>query len=282
MSDPIPQGIHVGMPEKVYRAAPGISQSALKRMLPTPAHFVSAMANPEPPTRAMALGTALHRLVLQPELPQEWVEKPADFDGRTKAGKEWMAALKPDQEAFTVDEAKQCRGMRDSIMAHPIARRILDDSDKREVSCFLDGQVAVEGMYGLEDYQPVRRKCLVDILADSYIGDLKTTLDASEDAFSKSIFDLGYCVQASFYLDLVNALDPANERIGFVFVAVEKEPPFAVAVYELDEASLAYGRRQYQRLLERYAQCVYNKKWPAYPEKCVKVGVPEWVLRREQ
>jgi hypothetical protein len=268
------------MPEKVYRAAPGISQSALKKMEPTPAHFVSAMSQPQEPTRAMILGTILHQMVLQPDIRQTWVEKPKGFDGRTKEGKAWLAEIGPDRETLTYEESSDICGMAQSILRHPIAQRVCRDSGRHEVACFEDHDLHLNDGECDTPVQ-IRRKCLIDILADGYLADIKTTEDASEDAFSKAIFDYGYACQGAYYLDIANALEPENPKQGFVFIVVEKHPPYVVMIYELDEASIAYGRRQYQRLLRRYAQCVATGQWPGYPEKCVKVGVPDWVLRRE-
>jgi hypothetical protein len=69
------------------------------------------------------------------------------------------------------------------------------------------------------------------------IADVKTTEDASIEAFSKTIAQYGYAQQAAYYMDLLGASH-------FVFIAVEKTAPYAVGVYCLDAASIAVGREK--------------------------------------
>lgn len=146
--------------------------------------------------------------------------------------------------------------------------------------------------------------------------DLKTTDDASPEGFSKSIANWRYDVQAAFYLDgLREALRQANqlppvegvaelsaywvdqetgvlcrcrpdfwhgEPKHFAFIAVEKKPPHAVAVYVLDDDSMASGRAQYRANLETLAACKANDNWPGYGDKVQTISVPAWHLRKNE
>jgi hypothetical protein len=59
--------------------------------------------------------------------------------------------------------------------------------------------------------------------------------DASPSGFARSIATFRYHVQASHYLTGLHGAE------RFVFIAVEKTAPYAVAVYELDAAAMAAG-----------------------------------------
>ena len=77
--------------------------------------------------------------------------------------------------------------------------------------------------------------------------DIKTTLDARKDAFSKALHQRRYFVQAAYYLDLWNALMPDHQKTNFVFVTVEKFAPYAVSILDVAPKALAAGRRGISR-----------------------------------
>ena len=62
--------------------------------------------------------------------------------------------------------------------------------------------------------------------------DLKTAVTAAPQRFSRSLVDYGYALQAAWYQDGYEAL--TGERLPFVHVVVEKEPPHLVAMYQVD------------------------------------------------
>ena len=63
----IPNGIHFDIPEHVYRADPAYSYSQVTQMLPTPSDYKWWKDHKPPHTYAMAAGTLIGRLVLEPE-----------------------------------------------------------------------------------------------------------------------------------------------------------------------------------------------------------------------
>ena len=98
--------------------------------------------------------------------------------------------------------------------------------------------------------------------AHELIIDLKSTTDASYTAFGYSCIEYRYHVQQPFYLD---GLAAVGQRMkGFVFVAVEKQPPYAVACYTIDPDSCRIGRDLIRRNLETYARCHDSDIWPGY------------------
>jgi hypothetical protein len=62
--------------------------------------------------------------------------------------------------------------------------------------------------------------------------------------------EFGYEVQAAYYVDVAQAID--GKKRDFYWVAVEKDAPFAVAVYKASDAMMEYGRTQYKKAIELY------------------------------
>jgi len=63
-----------------------------------------------------------------------------------------------------------------------------------------------------------------------------------------------------------------------MFVFIEKKPPYAVAVYELDEESVEKGRELYAQDLKLYKECKEWDHWPAYSSKVQTLSLPKWAL----
>ena len=74
----------------------------------------------------------------------------------------------------------------------------------------------------------------------SLIVDLKTTMDASPDAFARTAANFNYPLQAAYYVDGLQAAGIASPDAvtSFVFLVVEKTPPYGVAVYTLPEDAI--------------------------------------------
>jgi hypothetical protein len=96
------------------------------------------------------------------------------------------------------------------------------------------------------------------------VADVKSTRDASPKAFAWSCYKYGYFGQAAWYSD--GHFLATGVRKPFVFIAVEKTPPYVVQVYRVPEHVLLAGREQYLGLLGRLDYCVKNNFWGGYSE----------------
>ncbi|QMP19197.1 exodeoxyribonuclease I [Pseudomonas phage Persinger] len=167
---------------------------------------------------------------------------------------------------LTQEQWDQLHAMRDAVMAHPAAGKLLTG---------VPG-VAELSVYWNDPMTGVLCRCRPDWWReDDLLVDLKTTDDASLEGFARSIANWRYDVQAPFYLDGVRIATGRKPR-GFVFIAVEKKPPYAVGVYVLDAESLELGRAQYIADLKRYAECERTNTWPGYGDKIQTISVPAW------
>lgn len=184
---------------------------------------------------------------------------------------EWLQN-NADRTVLTQEQWDQLHAMRDAVMAHPAANALLTGCPgKAELSVYWNDPITGELC-----------RCRPDWWRDDdLLVDLKTTDDASLEGFSKSIANWRYDVQDPYYQD-GTALATGRTPRGFVFLAVEKKPPYAVGVYVLDEESRALGRAQYQADLLRYAECKANDNWPGYGDKIQSISVPGWHAKRNE
>jgi exodeoxyribonuclease VIII len=184
---------------------------------------------------------------------------------------EWLAN-NGTRSVLTQEQWDMLHGMREAVMAHPAASALLSKlPGKAELSVYWSDAVTGSLCRCRPDYWR----------EDDLLVDLKTTEDASPEGFSKSIANYRYDVQAAYYLDGVNQATGRKPR-QFVFIAVEKKPPYAVGVYTLDAETLMLGRAQYQADLRTYAECVANDNWPGYGDKIQKISMPGWHANKNQ
>lgn len=236
------------LPENIYRTAPGINNSELKHIRRSPAHYWAQKQKPaSEPTDAQLFGTLLHALVLEPESAR-YVVRPEGLDYRTKEGKAWRA--QQTEPVLDADRARDLENCAAAVLGHPLAAAILAEAHK---------EVAV---FKRDEETGLLLKGKLDILSkDSkgrvVIADIKTTDDASPAEFPYSARRWQYIRQPGYYSDLVGA-----ER--FLFIAIEKTAPYAVAVYEVDEPTITRSRMLYREDLATLAQCLKKDEWPAY------------------
>jgi hypothetical protein len=109
------------------------------------------------------------------------------------------------------------------------------------------------------------------------ISDLKTTTDASPRSFERAMYTFGYFLQAAHYLKGAQAIGIPAEH--FCIIAVEKQPPFAVAIYRVMDEIIAIGERERNRLLSLYWECETKDNWPGYGDGIRSIGLPDWAIR---
>jgi exodeoxyribonuclease VIII len=245
-----------------YHADPAVSASHLHAVAKSPYHYWSRYLDPKrsapEPTAAMRLGSLVHCAVLEPdELAKRYA---VCLPRNTKAGKEMAAEMEASGiEAVTETDMEQALAMAASVRNHQAAATLLRDG-KAEQSFWWD-----------DIPTGLRCKCRPDWYNGTTIVDLKTTTDASPQGFAKSVAQWRYHVQQAHYLSGTFA-----ER--FVFIAVEKTYPYAVGVYELDEAAMLHGASERRVNLQTIADCRAISEWPGYGNTIQPLSLPAWAL----
>lgn len=250
-----------------YLALPALGSSGVKRLLRSPAHYRSGGASIDPQTAA--IGTAAHMAVLEPaRFERECVAAPR-FDRRTTAGKAAAAAFEAEHAQHLVipaDGFDAVRRMADAVRAHPAAAGLLSHG-VAEVSLQWTDQASGAPCKARPDW----------LRPDSIIVDVKTTRDGSPAGFGRAIGQYGYAVQAAWYLAGAREV-LRDDGCSFVFLCVEKEPPYAVGVYVLEQPSIDAAAERIQRALARWRECNESGVWPAYSDLIEPINAPAWAL----
>ena len=169
-----------------------------------------------------------------------------------------------DKEIITEEMLDTANAMAVSLIRHPIVNKLFK-SGKAEQSMFWTDPDT--GLYC---------KGRLDWASDlGYLVDLKTTIDASVEQFSRSIANFGYHRQNAMYVDGYTEITKTVTK-GFIFIAVESKAPHAVGVYNLDSEGEGQGRMEYKELLAQFGECLESDVWPAYSDKVEEIELPHW------
>lgn len=255
-----------------YRSAPGVNWSSLKHIAESPAHYQSYRTTPpKPPSAAMQLGTLIHLATLEPD---RFASEVVVFDG-DKRRKEWEE-FKLEHAGRTIatrsehDIAEECAA---AVWRHPAARSVLSGCEF-EKSLFWTDEATGLPCKGLADALRSDGGVLVD---------LKKTRSSESGAFGRQAASLMYHGQMGHYARGVEAIHGVTPRC--YFVVVEPEPPYDVAVYEVDpgvpDGALAVGMRLRDGLMSKLAECVDRDEWPGRSETITPLSLPSWALDSE-
>lgn len=264
-------GIAFGLPHDAYHGHHAVSKSGLDRLDKSPAHYRAYLAGEDKDTDAKRLGRLLHMAILEPgRFATEAVVTPK-INKRSNEGKaawEEFCRLHVGCEIIKdEEEAQTLRYIQESVLSHPTAGALLSYQGQAEVSAFWT-----------DPETGLACRCRPDkVLGGGVIVDLKSARDASPRGFAKAVAEHRYHVQEAFYLDgYTNAGGSADT---FLFIAFEKEPPFAVCVHQLQPDDVALGRMLYRQNLETLARCKTEDRWPAYADEIVQITLPAWARK---
>lgn len=268
-----PLGLVLDMPAERYHAIMAMSAGGLKRMRQSPAHFYGMQLDPNrppagEPSPALVNGSLTHCVLFEPfAVADRYAVKPEGHDGRTKAGKEWAAAL-GSRECVTSAQMAAAKAQAAALRALPDVAALLADGFPEASAFWID-----EGTGEL-------CKCRPDWVSPAgddgvILVDGKTCQDASPEGFSKTVANFDYHLQAAWYSDGYE-LATGKRVHGFVFAAVESAWPHLAAAYMLDDEVMSRARAKNRELLDLYAQCRRSGEWPGYGRDVQVISLPAW------
>ena len=245
-----------------YTNSKALSYSGAKELLRSPAHYQAWLKAEETDTEALRMGRLVHLASLEPIVFDAKVRVMPECDRRTKEGKAiyeaFAATLKPDEECIKQDEM-------DVVLA-------IAESAQAGIEKVCTGSTAArlkeQPFYGR--YMDTAIKGRPDLVLDGeLVLDVKTTASALADDFARDVWKYRYFLQAAWYLRLTGAK-------RFFFVAVEKKPPYAHAIYELDEESIAIGQKLMDSACITFRECERFGQWPSLPSDPQVLSLPKW------
>lgn len=263
-----------------YHNSAGVSSSQLKKLCErTGSHLKHAQ--PMEQTVSMALGTAVHTLVLEPDQGDQVVCMP-EFNLRTKAGRagrDEFALMHRGRTVLNAEHYDRAHAMAEAIDSHETAHTLLQDVIA-ESSVFW-------WHHNRGEYTDPADRLMLKVRPDAVsrshdvVIDLKSCADASYSGFIRSVQNYYYHFSAAMYLEGVNQCEPLLSATGnaefkkFVFICVENVEPYLVAIYELSPDYLELGRTLFARAVTKYIDA-QREGFPGYPRDVRVLEPPPW------
>jgi exodeoxyribonuclease VIII len=269
---------------KTYHAYDGAhSNSRLKEFaasIPTFRGLQTGEVPPQKETDALAIGSALHKLVLEGEKAYKKTvlfgpncEKRSNADKATWA--EFYESVKAREgEAIVLTPAQDTlvREMAKAVSQNPTAAAQLAIPGHTEISLLWTH--AASGL-------PLKAR--LDRLVPEYEGrplviDLKTAIDPTPNAFQRAAIERGYDMQMAMYANAVETVFGQIPR--FQFIAVGKNPPYETIVYEMDEGFWRIGQYKVEMLLLELADRIETDFWGTRWDGVQTLKAPGWAIQR--
>ena len=247
------------------------SSSNIKDFIRSPAHCRWNKDNPKPATAAMQFGTIFHAVALEPQtvavIPEINLFRKDGRHDRIGEQRELDAFMAKNQgKVFAKsNEFAQASAMVEVIKAHRIAGPLLAAPGEVELSGFFE-----EPVHNI----PGKIRCDKIMPDDRIIMDLKSTTDASEEEFAKTIYNYGYDISGAWYNLGAHCIDKVS--YDFLLVASEKDPPHACNVFRLTEKHFEIAYAKIDAILDHLKKCIDTNVWPAYPQRLISPEIPGW------
>lgn len=258
-----------------------ISKSGLDKIGHSPAHYYAAYLDPNrkerKTTAALVSGKAAHVATFEPHLfDAEYTvlddSKICDEIGGAKPRsttkyKDWyndFTAQNQGKELLSAEDYEISKRVAEAVHKTRAIRDLIADGYAEQTFFFTDSETGA-ACKTRPDFIPRTQPVILD---------LKTTEDARGIQFGRSAKKYGYDIQAPFYCDGVNESIGSQVFSDFIFIAVEKEPPFAVGLYAISAADMHAGRSLYRDRLRQYQKAKMSGYWPAYSPEITPLLLP--------
>ena len=260
----------------VYRAMPGLNKSSIEQILRCPLEYKLGLETQTEATPAMAFGTLVHSMILEPETVDKLyhvMNQPAT----TKAGKaERVKALEEGKTIVNASDFTKAKAMQARVQAHPAASWLLGLPGHSEVSMFWEMQT--------EDGRIRQCKARADRIAKvgegEVIIDLKTTSGPVSPAeLEKTVARFGYHRQAAWYSDGYERI-AGKAPVGFYFIFVSTATPYLVTACKMDHESSAIGWGDCLKAERLLYEAEKSGVWHGYADQLIEIGLPQWAYKQ--
>jgi exodeoxyribonuclease VIII len=267
-----------GMDIGEYHDHPAIGASSLKYFLKCPEAYRYEMLDPERAEERkeekmhFIIGTAFHTLCLEPKLFEQRFHIIGDElrkDERTAAYKQEIA-LANGREILKAKEISDVKKMAKAVGRNTEAMAYLKKPGIIEASLFW-----TDPLTGLE----CRARPDLILPDDDIIINFKSAADASEEAFSKQVWNLGYDIGVDHYAEGYYHVFGRSLK-SYIYIVAEKSAPFLTAVYPASEATQIAGQIRRRKLMDTLSHCLKNNYWPGLNDgKAKPINIPGWASK---
>jgi hypothetical protein len=266
----LPSGIHPGVPAAAYHTSylGLVSKGALSAIGRSPRHYRAWLEQIQEDTPALSFGRAFHCAILEPDVfAREYVVAPDFGDCRFKDAKaardEWRKE-NDGKAILSLPDMNRIECMIASVRAHELGSLVLAAGEAELTIAWQDEET---GLYckARPDYH---------VRARSMVVDVKTTEDARPDHFARDAVRYDYPLQDALYRAAFAAVDEPVDH--FLFLAVEKSPPYDVSVCTLDEFGVGRGYARSRAHMSLMRECLLTDHWPGYEPRIHVLALPHY------
>lgn len=276
---PLEPGIYPEMSAAEYHRHAGVTHSFLVKCQRSLAHGDAYRRNGMEASDDMRFGSAYHMMLLEParfvEHYRIWSGKPRNKNDENGGAKQEYAALLAD-----VGDADRLVAQTDVLTMRAMAAKLKESKRRRDLlECAGRYELVIAWKCPVTDL-PCR--AMFDKLAEPMqtIVDIKKARSAQSFAFGSQANQLGYDIEAAFYVDGASLVGLGD--LSFVFLPQEAEDPYESAMFVADEPELTAGRRKYKPMMPRIAEAIKTGAWPGYPDFVQSLAMPRYAYPEEE
>ena len=240
-----------------------LSYSSLKEFSKSPSHYINYVFSKREPSKEMNMGSLIHLLLLQPdEFSKQFAVSPS-VDRRTAVGKEKY------NEFVAQSEGKSVVSEEELELANQICSRLLSNGS---VKTYIDSCTAYEQEWKA-DIHGLPFRGFIDGKADEYTIEIKTTSDASPDAFIRDFYNRKYHIQAALYY-LATGLMP-------IYIVIETKAPYNFFIANIHLDYIGLGLKEVEDLANKFKECMtlsaWNTGYEFMQDAPIVIKAPSWV-----
>lgn len=317
-----------------YLKEHGLSPSSFKKAsIKSPAHFKAqqeANAKKQPCKKCTELGSSFHAKILTPQIykqevaelaidmfPEGFVATLAGYpnfvNAINKGIRDKFIANNPDKFILLPDQVDIIREMVNSTNNLPGLNRIFDRANgyiETSIKLFAEFNIRNEFVRFIdmpeEEYQKLpeetkklflRFKTRPDYFSNEenrYASDLKASITADPEEFSKEIEEYGYHIQGACVLDVLTAIKGVDYDT-FFFVVCENVSPYSAMIFSCPDRMIEYARDEYKEKLSWIKKALDTNKYPSYeifadpqytedgvliPDPIMQIDMPAWYYKK--
>lgn len=222
-----------------------LSFSSLKEFAKSPKHYIEYISKPKtPPTDAMKLGSAVHCMILTPELFNDKFAVAPEINKRTNAGKEEWALFASQNEGKDIlsnEDYEHARRLSDGALANKYVRNLLNN-------CY-----AFEEEWSAE-INDLPFRGFYDAVGESYVVEIKTTNDGNPSSVMSDFYRRKYHMQAALY-------STASMGKDIFYIVIETSVPYVNYVAAVDPSYIKKGVDDFGYYSRKFMNCMHSNSW---------------------
>ncbi|MHA7813282.1 MAG: PD-(D/E)XK nuclease-like domain-containing protein [Phycisphaerales bacterium] len=275
-------GVFRGMPFDKYARLDALNASTISRFLvssKTGAWYLQG--EPDEPSAAMLFGSAMHARILEPDDYKERAMQ-TELGPGADVGHRKMQDEHPDAIILRAGWSEKIERIAEELYEHPRASAILSEADAhRELTIVWNEQIKYNGKR-----IDIPCKARLDFFSDALqaVVDIKKVRkDAGiKDAFSKSIWNYGYHIQAAWYARAAQKAGLCSKRPDYAWICVEESPPHEIDLYQADKAMMKLGWKDCKTGLYAYTRYRITGEARGRSNSIEGITLPAWAGRDEE